>query len=165
VALNVNVQGTLAEQQQVQQDLSTQLQTLGMNVANGSQLALVVNTEIGKTRDITYRSFGGRGGGNLTAKVTDQICRLKFIENGKIVWESSSLSDGSPPILQLKEGQSLQDALAPYQKPNLKFYSNIKLPQYVVRPGETVAYGASSLTAQGIKSAPARPAKPGGSRP
>jgi hypothetical protein len=128
-------------------------------VASGGQLVLQASTEVGKTQDITYRSFAG--GGNQTAKVTEQICRLKFVDHGKVIWESSSLTDGSPPMLQMKQGQSLQDALAPYQKPNLKFYSNINLPQYVARPGETVAYGASSLTAQGIKPAAARSAKPG----
>lgn len=159
VSLNINVQGTQTEQLQVQEGLTNQLRLLEMTVGNGSQLVLQATTEAGKTQDITYRPFGG--GANQTAKVTDFICRLKFIENGKLIWETSSFTDGSPPVVQIKQGQSLQEALAPYQKPNLQFYSNVKLPQYVARPGDTVAYGASLLTAQGIKPAPNGPAKLG----
>ncbi|MBI3860393.1 MAG: hypothetical protein HY290_00705 [Planctomycetia bacterium] len=151
VALDVRIQGTPAEQQQVQQALAGQLQSLEMTVANGAKLVLQATTETGKSQDITYRKFGL--GGNETAKITEQICKLKFIENGKVVWESVSVN-GAPMMLHLKEGQTVQDALNQYQKPNLQFFSSVKLPQYVARPGDAIAYGASSLTPQGIQNVP-----------
>ena len=157
-SISVNLQGAPAEQQQVQQALTDQLQKLGINVAANAPLVLQANTETGKSQDITYRKFGLRG--NETARVTEQIARLKFVENGKVLWETVSVG-GAPMMLQMKQGQTLQDALAPYQKPNTQFFSTVKLPQYVARPGEAVAYGASSLSAQGVQNVPLKPIQPG----
>jgi hypothetical protein len=37
------------------------------------------------------------------------------------------------------------------QQPNIEFFTQVKLPQYVARPHEKGAYGASKLTPQGIQ--------------
>lgn len=152
VSLNVNVQGAPADQQTVSQALSEQLRRLGMSVGNSSRLVLQATTETGKTEQVSYRSFG-RLTGNETVSVTQQISRLKFVEDGKLIWEAVMVG-GAPGFLQMKEGQSIQDALAPYQKPNLKFFADVKMPEYVARPNEAGAYGASKLSHQGIQSAP-----------
>lgn len=159
VSLSVNVQGAPADQQTVTQALTEQLKRLGMSVASGGRLVLQATTETGKTEQVSYRSFG-RAFGNETASVTQQISRLKFVEDGKVVWEGVAAS-GAPGFLQMKEGQSLQDALAPYQKPNLKYFADVKLPEYIARPNEAGAYGASRLTHQGIQAAQVQRPQPG----
>jgi hypothetical protein len=60
----------------------------------------------------------------------------------------------------MKESETLQQALSQYQKPNLKFFETVKVPQYVARPSDAGAYGASNLTPQGIQNAPLVPQKP-----
>jgi len=155
VSLSTNLQGDAAEQQKAVQALTAQLKQLGMNVVNvvnGSPLVLQATTETGKTTQIEYRAFG-RLRGSEKANVTEQISRLKFVENNKVIWESVAVS-GAPFMLQMKQGETVQQALAPYQKPNLQFFVNAKVPQYVARPNEAGAYGASSLTPQGIQSVP-----------
>jgi hypothetical protein len=153
VSLNVAVQGDPGAQQTAYQALSGQLQQLGMRVVDGSKLVLQASTETGKSQQISYRSFGPGGRGVETANVTEQISKLKFVENGKVIWEAVSVS-GAPHFLRMKQGESLQQALAPYQKPNVQFFASVKIPQYVARPSEAGAYGASNLTPQGIQSAP-----------
>ena len=161
VSLNVNVQGTPEEQQQVKQALEKELQSLKMTVTDKSPVVVQAFTELGKTNDVTYSGFGP-GGGRNKAKVTEQVSRLKIVDSGKTIWEKVQVSDPTPPIIQLKEGQSLQDALAKYQKPNLNFFSTVKMPQYIVRSLEPPGAGSSKLTAQGVQAAPPPRAGAGG---
>ncbi|MBS0262015.1 MAG: hypothetical protein JSS02_08655 [Planctomycetes bacterium] len=151
VSINMQAQGAQDEIQKAYQALTAQLTALGINVGNGAQVTLQATTEQGKTQEISYRSFGRLG--NEKANVTEYISRLKIVENGKVLWETS-ITSGAPHFLQMKDGESLQQALAPYQKPNIQFFSSVKLPQYLARPTEGGAYGASNLTPQGIESAP-----------
>jgi hypothetical protein len=157
ISLNVAVQG---DQQAVLQKLTSQLQDLGMTVAPGSRLVLQANTESGKTEEVYYRGFG-RSRGMSHAQVTEQIARVKFLEDGKVLWEATSIKS-NPHFLRMKEGQTLQDALAPYQQPNVEFFSHVKLPQYVARPHPQGAYGASKLSFQGILPSQVSMPKPGG---
>jgi hypothetical protein len=157
VSLNVAVQG---DQQAVSQALTRQLQTLGMSVAPGSRVVLQAMTETGKSHEIQYRTIG-RGRGVEKIQVTDQIARVKFIEDGKAVWEAVSIKN-APHFLRMTEGQTLQQALAPYQTPNMEFFSHVKLPQSVARPHPNGAYGASRLSFQGIQASQVTVAKPGG---
>ena len=153
ISLNVTVQGTPDEQQKAFQALAAQLQANGMTVANNSPLVLQANTETGKNQEISYRSFG-RGGRNVEkVNVTEQISRVKLLENGKVLWEAVSVG-GAPHFLTMKEGETLQQALAQYQRPNVQFFSQVKVPQYVARPSEAGAYGMSNLTPQGIVNVP-----------
>lgn len=156
ISVNVTVQG---DQQAVLQKLTEQLQQLGMTVAPGSRLVLQANTEPGKTQEVSYRGFGF-GGGVSKVQVTEQIARVKFIEDGKVLWEAKSVK-GTPHILHMKEGQSVQEALAPYQQPNVEFFSHVRLPQYVARGHESGAYGASKLSFQGILPSQVSMPKPG----
>jgi hypothetical protein len=155
ITLRLNVRGTGDEQQQVTQALTARLRDLGMNVAPGGRVVLEAVTETGETREIAYRNFGAFGQVDKTT-VTEQISRVKLVEDGKTIWESVVVG-GTPFVLHTKEGQTLQDALAPYQKPDLGFFSHVKLPQYVARPNEKGAYGATSLTPQGFQPATVRP--------
>ena len=147
--LDVRVQGDAAEQQQVQQALTARLQAAGMTVGQGAALVLQATTETGKSREMSYRAFGRPLGEAEKVTITEQISRLKILEQGKLIWEGA-LYGGGPAFLEIKKGQTIQDALAPYQKPNLKYFSSVNLPRYVARTAEAGAYGFSRYTPQGI---------------
>jgi hypothetical protein len=147
--LDVRVQGDAAEQQQVQQALTARLQAAGMTVGQGAALVLQATTETGKSREMSYRAFGRPLGEAEKVTITEQISRLKILEQGKLIWEGA-LYGGGPAFLEIKRGQTIQDALAPYQKPNLKYFSSVNLPRYVARTAEAGAYGFSRYTPQGI---------------
>ena len=148
-ALDVRVQGDAAEQQQVQQALTARLQAAGMTVGQGAALVLQATTETGKSREMSYRAFGRPLGEAEKVTITEQISRLKILEQGKLIWEGA-LYGGGPAFLEIKRGQTIQDALAPYQKPNLQYFSSVNLPRYVARTAEAGAYGFSRYTPRGI---------------
>ena len=160
VSLNFAAQGDAGERQKSIEALTAQLRKLGMNVVNTSALVLQASTETGKTSQMEYRPFDKPSLPGEIVTATEQISRLKFVENGKVVWEASSVMS-APGILQMKRGESAQQALAPYQKPNQHFFVSIKLPQYVARTNEAGAYGASTLSPQGIQAAQLAPAQSG----
>jgi len=148
-SLDIRVQGQPAEQQQVQQALADRLAAAGMTVASGAPLVLQATTETGQTREISYRSFGRLDRTPEKASVTEQISRVRILENGRTLWESV-VTSGAPMALQIKEGQTVQEALAEYQKPSLGFFREVSLPVYLARPAEHGAYGFSTLTPQGV---------------
>lgn len=153
VTLQMAAQGSPADQQKATQDLTDQLQRIGMTVVGNSKLILHATTETGKTEQVTYSSFGATpGAGGTTASVTSHISRLRLYEDGKVIWEASGVT-GAPPVLHLKQGESIQQALAPYQVPNLRFFSDVKLPEYIARPHPSGAYGASTISHRGIQPA------------
>jgi hypothetical protein len=152
-SLDIRVQGQPAEQQKVQQDLTNRLVAAGMTVGNNAPLVLQATTETGQTREISYRSFGQFDRAPEKGSVTEQISRVKILENGRTLWESF-VTGGAPMHLQMKEGQTVQEALAEYQKPSLGFFSQVSLPVYLARPPEHGAYGFSQLTPQGVVNTP-----------
>jgi WD40 repeat protein len=150
IAIQWSVQGDQKEVNDAYQSIIKQLQDIGMTYAEKSRLVLQVSTVAGETKEIQYRGFGGLfGRGGETARVTEHISKIQFVEDNNVIWLAEAHS-GAPHFLSLKEGQTLQQALAPYQKPNVKFFTQVNLPKYVARPHPSGAYGHSELTIKGV---------------
>jgi hypothetical protein len=147
VALRVNINGSDEEQQKVRDALLKRIKEARLVAAEGSKLVLEAGTESGESREMTYTPFGLRGE-KQTTTFTEQISRVRLLEDDKVLWQSST-KGFAPFVLSLKEGQTLDDALAPYQRPNLNFFGSIQVPSHLARPPEKGAYGATRLTAQG----------------
>lgn len=160
VALEVRVSADAAEQERVRQGLLRQIAAAGLVAQDGAPLRLEAVTETGETREISYRTFGSANREGEKVRVTEHICRLRIVEADRMLWQSMSVS-GAPGFLQTEQGQSIQDALAPYQKPNLAFFENVTLPRYLARPGEGGAYGTSEVTPQGLRGASQPATRPG----
>ncbi|MFN7768398.1 MAG: SHD1 domain-containing protein [Planctomycetaceae bacterium] len=150
IAIQWSVQGDQKEVNDAYQSIIKQLQDIGMTYAEKSRLVLQVSTAAGETKEIQYRGFGRFfGGGGETARVTEYISKIQFVEDNTVIWLAEAHS-GAPHFLSLKEGQTLQQALAQYQKPNVKFFTQVNLPRYVARPHPSGAYGHSELSAKGV---------------
>jgi len=150
IAIQWSVQGDQKEVNDSYQSLIQQLQDIGMTYAEKSRLVLQVSTAAGETKEIQYRGFGRFfGGGGETVRVTEYISKIQFVEDNNVIWMAEAHS-GAPHMLSLKEGQTVQQALAQYQKPNVKFFTQVKLPKYVARPHPSGAYGHSELSAKGV---------------
>lgn len=102
LSLNVNLPASPGDQQSVMQALAAQLKAMGMNVVAGSPITLQAGAETGQSRQVSYHRFGFAGGIEQ-ASVTEQVSRLKLIENGKVIWEAVSVT-GAPHMLEMKEG-------------------------------------------------------------
>ncbi len=150
VRLNVNVPVAPSQAPKIIETLKARLQENGVSIGSNAPLVLEAISEKGKTKSVTYRGFGLRGGKN-TVQVTEQIYKLIVKENDDVIWQSVRVN-AAPHMLHLQEGQTIEQAVAEYTKPNLAFFLNTPLPRMLARPGKhNGAYGVSKLTAQGMQ--------------
>lgn len=153
-SVETRIQAAPDELARVRAALEGALASAGMKVGAGG-LVLEAITETGESREMSYRSFGLDRTAQ-TVRVTDQISRLRIVENGKTIWEAMAVG-GAPAVLQIKEGETIEQALAPYRKPNLTFFEGVTVPREVARGADAGAYGFSRITPQGIQPAPTPP--------
>jgi hypothetical protein len=128
--------------------LSDKLAAIGAKAGAGGTLELVASTEVGKLREMTYRTIG-RGFGTKTYKVQEYISRVKFVYQGKTAWETSSYN--IPHIVSLRNGQTMEAFLKEQEKPNFDFFSNVELPKLLTRPTGAPTLGSSQVTTAGIR--------------
>jgi len=72
------------------------------------------------------------------------ITKLAVEVEGKKAWESVSVL-GAGFFLTLKEGQTIEQAVADAAKVNVEFLKNAKVPIYLTKPREPAWYGNSKL--------------------
>jgi hypothetical protein len=147
VRLNVNVPVAPSQRPKIIETLTARLQENGVSTAPKSPLVVEALSEKGKTKSVTYKRFGFRGGKD-TVQVTEQVYKLSVKEDDVVIWQSVRVN-AAPPILHLQEGQTIEQALGEYTKPDLSFFLNTPIPRMLARPGKhNGAYGVSKLTAQ-----------------
>jgi WD40 repeat protein len=148
VKVVVNGLSDPSRQGSVTEALAAKLAAIGAKAGPGGTLELAATTEVGKQREITYRTMG-RGFGAQTYKVQEYISRIKFVYQGKTAWESSSYN--IPHIVSLRNGQTMEAYLKEQEKPNYDFFSRVELPKLLQRPTGTPTLGSSQVTASGVR--------------
>jgi hypothetical protein len=149
ITLDISIQGSPEEQQRVRQGLTESLEASGLVVADGQTLVAKATTEVGPSREITYRFNSALAKGDEKATSKPYICRLQLLDHGTKVWERTA-SSSAPMFVRIKEGETAQQALAPYERFPLSFFENKKIPRYIARQPNNRAYGTGSLTPQGV---------------
>jgi WD40 repeat protein len=155
VALSVNVDAPDDVKQKITSTLTAALITNGMTVDDSAPVKLEASTAAGDSQEITYRV----GFQEEKVSVTGTIYRLAFTSDGQTAWER--VSKTSPPMMvQIKAGETAQQAVDAARKPNYGFFLNAALPRIVPKPGQKNGFGESDLTATGPQPATPRTAKP-----
>lgn len=105
----------------------------GLKVADDAPLRLIARTENGKSEERMYEDIGGpmMSRERLKITVTEKITRLWLEQNGKKIWERS-VSAWPGMMIDRKEGQSLPDAVAAANVPNVEWLRNVELPAAIV---------------------------------
>lgn len=148
VRINVDQISDAGKRSAVVDALTAKLSAIGVKVGPGAALELVASTEVGKQRDISYRTFGpGRSIQNY--KVQEYISRVKFVYQGKTAWESSTYN--IPHMVMLRNGQTMEQYLREQEKPNFDFFSRVELPKILTRPTGTPTLGSSQVSGSGIR--------------
>jgi hypothetical protein len=80
--------------------------------------------------------------------VTEWKSELLYVVDGKTAWHAAGFSL-PPGVLQLKEGQTIQQALSAAVRPNMNFFYAAHIPSHVAKPIGKKSYGSSQLTASG----------------
>jgi hypothetical protein len=148
VRVVVNGLSDPSRQAPVANALSEKLAAVGAKAGQNGTLELVATTEVGKQRDITYRTFG-RGFGTQTYKVQEYISRVKFVYQGKTAWETSSYN--IPHMVSLRNGQTMEAYLKEQEKPNYDFFSRVELPKLLTRPTGAPTLGTSAVSTSGVR--------------
>jgi hypothetical protein len=145
VALAVNIDAPEADRTAITQSLKDQLTAAKLVLDDASPIRIVASNEPGKTIEMEYRPFGARPfAPPQKVNVTPMITRLIVEVDGKKAWESASVT-GASFILSIKEGQTIEQAVAEAAKVNVQFLKEAKIPTYLTKPREPAWYGSSKL--------------------
>ncbi|PHS00750.1 MAG: hypothetical protein COA78_23640 [Blastopirellula sp.] len=127
----------------IYQGLVKNIEKIGWQVDQASPLQIVATIGRGKRQEKTYRGFGFRGG-EETVSMTPFTASFKIMSRNDELWNRAS-TNGMPFMLHMKEGQSIQEAVRQYEKPNLKFFETLVIPPKILKPEIKKAIGTSSI--------------------
>jgi hypothetical protein len=157
VSVEVNLGGAPEDVRKAVTDaLTARLRANGVTAAAGQPVKLVAGESAGASREIAYQMFGQPG--PLKANVTEKKLNLAFVADGKVAWQVETTA-GAPMMISLKQGQTVEDAIAAHQAQAYGFFQSADLPRLVPKPREPLAFGRSELTPTGP-----RPAAQAGAR-
>lgn len=77
------------------------------------------------------------------------VSSMSLKRGSEVVWQSAS-SSGIPPMVMLREGQSLQSEADKWQRPDIEFFDRQDVPQEVMDPKKRGGIGASDVTLKGL---------------
>jgi len=145
--VQLTVAGELKDEQvkQITAALKTKLEERDLVVADKSEIVLTAKVSKGKDRESKYHSVG-------TLKTKETVHELSLTENGKSIW-SKRFIVGPPFVLMRNRRESADEALARAMVPQVSFFQNARVPQYVARAPKGGVYGASKLALEGLQPA------------
>ncbi|HEX4796321.1 MAG TPA: Tudor-knot domain-containing protein [Humisphaera sp.] len=149
VSLDVRLSGDA--RQKVYDSLKKRLADNGLTIADGQPMKVVAYTENGEEHQMEYRSFGfNRGGPGLTKMNVRDIKNILAIQtqDGKSIWERQSVVT-APFGMTLKQGQTIEQAVAEHMVPNAGFFQSLNIPAYL--PRSKNGLGTSKLTITGAQ--------------
>ncbi len=117
-------------------------------VLNTSAPARLV-AEMGRSESqtVTYRMFTG---GEQSATITPYYSRLKVTIGEKVAWQSGT-STGAPPMIHLREGETVQSELTEWEKPNPGYFGSVDLPAKLLDPDKKKGLGVTKVTTRGLE--------------
>jgi hypothetical protein len=91
----------------------------------------------------------GRPVSTESVTVTPYISSLKITMGDKVIWQSGT-STGAPPIVVLKEGQTVQEEVDRWQKPNPGFFDTVDISDRIMDPAKRNGLGTTQVTNRGL---------------
>jgi hypothetical protein len=149
VKLNVSGLPDPAEREKIAAALTQKLQANGCQIGPNGTVELVAATELGKHRDLGYRSIGPPNGKAYSFQ--EYISRVKIVWQGQTAWEATT-TNAPGFFVRLKEGQTMQQYLQEKEHPNYAWLATVDLPRVLQKPtagGATL--GTTQVTAAGLQ--------------
>ncbi len=136
------VSGTDATE--IEEALASAASKAGWSVNKRSPIRLVAKIGRGETQELHYRSMGGPLNKSSTAKLTPFTADLEIRDKSNVLWKRSS-TNHVPTLLRLEEGETVQDAVKRYEKPDPGFFARLTLPPRIPKAEVADQIGMSSL--------------------
>jgi hypothetical protein len=141
IAVESNVEVNQAE---IRASLSEAAERAGWKVSNRGPITLVAKIGRGETQQLKFRKMGSPLGSYSTANLTPFTAELEIRRGADVLWERSTVNR-IPPLLRLEEGETVQDAVKRYEKPDPSFFSRLTLPPRIAKPEISQKVGMSVL--------------------
>lgn len=150
--------------------LEEQLVKKGCKVGEDGTITLVATADVGKVIEMNFvpapegsnrRDFPflPRGPGRETpippgtkvrrVNLQEHLARLKFVAQGKTIWESSA--DNVPKSVRLDEGETLDQRMKKLERPPYAFYQTVDLPRVLHRDKGPGPVGVSQVSVSGVR--------------
>lgn len=145
VAIDVESQALGVNRDELRAALTKAVEKAGWKVSDQGPITLVAKIGRGPKRQLQYRSLRGFPRTISTATITPFTAKLEIRQGAKVLWTRSTINH-VPSLLRLQKGETLQDAVNRYEKPNAHFFSSMDLPPRILKPEISKQVGMSSLT-------------------
>lgn len=110
---------------------------------NRAELRLVATLEPGDSRQVPYQLIGR---GTETIGVQERRWRVRLERDGQMLWEQAGI-DGAPAMITVREGQSVEQAVATARTAPPQLFSRVRVPGKLVGPTYARGLGTTDLTA------------------
>jgi hypothetical protein len=141
IAVDAAVQ---VDEEEIKASLAEAAEKAGWKVSARGPVTLVASIGRGKTRELQFRSMGPGPRTESTANLTPFTAELQIRRGADVLW-SRETENRIPPILRLEEGETVQDAVNRYEKPDAAFFARLNLPPRIPKPEISQQIGMSSL--------------------
>ena len=132
------------DQAEIKESLSGAAEKAGWKVSGRAPVTLVAKIGRGKTQQLQFRSMGSGDRKVSSAELTPFTAELEIRRGTTVLWTRST-TNHIPSLLRLEEGETVQDAVKRYEKPDAAFFSRLDLPPRIPKPEITKQVGRSIL--------------------
>jgi hypothetical protein len=144
-AVAIAVDATVSvDQEEIKASLTEAAEKAGWTVSDRGPVTLVAKIGRGQTRQLKFRSIGLGPRDISTASITPFTAELQIRRGRETLW-SRKTENRVPPMLRLEEGETVQDAVKRYEKPDATFFSRLNLPPRIPKPAISQQIGMSNL--------------------
>ncbi len=128
----------------------------GWKIDGSAKITVTAEMKVGQPQTTTYHSggFGFRGGKEESVTITPHISSIVIDVDGKTAWQAAT-STSAPPVMFLREGQSVQGEANKWNQPNPGFFEAVNIPKEILDPKFSKGLGATDVTVRGLVPKPA----------
>ena len=142
IAVESSVNGV--DEAEIKQALSKAATAAEWKVSDRAPVTLVAKIGRGETQQLRFRSLGKGPRTQSTAQLTPFTAELEIRRGANVLWTRSTVNR-IPSLLRLQEGETVQDAVNRYEKPDSGFFSRLTLPPRIPKPEISQQIGRSIL--------------------
>jgi hypothetical protein len=128
----------------IQASLSEAAEKAGWKVSDRAPITLVAKIGRGTTQQLQFQSMGPGPRTKSTASLTPFTAELQIRSGSEVLWTRSTMNH-IPMLLHLQEGETVQDAVKRFEKPDPGFFSRLDLPPRIPKPEIMSQVGMSVL--------------------
>jgi len=132
------------DQAEIKASLAQAAEKAGWKVSDQAPITLVAKIGRGKTEQLQFRSMRGGPRTVSTASLTPFTAELEICSGTSVLWTRSTMNR-IPMLLHLQEGETVQDAVRRYEKPDAGFFGRLSLPPRIPKSEISDQVGRSVL--------------------